>query len=270
MSKTRKFNVLIVEDDFEYILPLQDAINASGSFEIRETTNSSIAAFEYVKTYAPDVVILDLQLEEGDGFEFLMQIEKERDKLRRVPYIVVVTSFFSKQIMNKVRPLVGFIYKKNDHYTPDRIANHLEMMASEFGDRSVSHVKKIEDLLISSHITVDAKTQIRQKISRELSHFYMTPSHKGIEYLLEAVYLAVLTPMGQKLTMTGLYEKIADDLDADPKAIQEAIRRTVNDAFEKTHKDIVRKAWGTLPKARPTVKQFIVHVAMKIKKESVY
>jgi len=211
-----------------------------------------------------------MRREEGDGFEFLAQIEKERSKLRRVPYIVVVTSFFSKQIMNKVRPLVGFIYKKNEHYTPDRIANHLEMMASEFGDGSVNYVRKIEDLLLSSHMTADAKTQIRQKIYRELNRFYMTPSYKGIEYLAEAIYLAVLTPTGQKLTMAGLYEKIAEGLEVEPKAIHEAIRRTVGDAFEKTHKDIIRKAWATLPKEKSTVKQFVVHVAMKIKKKSAY
>jgi len=80
-------NVLVVEDDLA-LRRLVTAAVASCGLQVRGAENG-IEALALVREQIPDLIVLDLQLPEMDGREFLSQVRSTR-RCRDIP--VVVTS----------------------------------------------------------------------------------------------------------------------------------------------------------------------------------
>jgi two-component system cell cycle response regulator DivK len=82
MAKT----VLIVEDD-ELNLRLFDAMLASEGYRT-VTASSGAAALEAVKTRRPDLILMDIELDDASGFDIAASL-KRQDRMETVPVVAV-------------------------------------------------------------------------------------------------------------------------------------------------------------------------------------
>ena len=69
--------ILIVEDNIQFLYALQEALKEFKADIV--SVGDGIVALEFVKTYKPDIVILDLNIPSLNGIELL---EKNRTKQR--------------------------------------------------------------------------------------------------------------------------------------------------------------------------------------------
>lgn len=77
--------VLVVEDD-TFLLKAYKAKLTKAGFELQVATNGE-EALNVLKTFLPDVILLDLVMPKLDGFETLERIKKD-EKLKSIPVIV--------------------------------------------------------------------------------------------------------------------------------------------------------------------------------------
>ena len=83
--------ILIVEDDLNECEIYKNIVKNRENVKIVSITNSSSKAVEEFEIHNPDAVILDLELNdgEGSGFDF---IEKIKELNNKMPKIVVTTN----------------------------------------------------------------------------------------------------------------------------------------------------------------------------------
>ncbi len=80
---TRAPRVLVVEDDEDIAQALQRSLRMEG-YEVRSAADGN-AALEHGRTFAPDLVILDLGLPELDGIEVAKRLRSDDD----VPILIL-------------------------------------------------------------------------------------------------------------------------------------------------------------------------------------
>ena len=82
----KKKKLLVVEDDFFLIKIFQAKLTHEG-FEVQVASDGELA-LEILKTFIPDMILLDLVMPKKDGFEMLKDLNANK-KLKDIPFIVL-------------------------------------------------------------------------------------------------------------------------------------------------------------------------------------
>lgn len=85
--------VLIVEDEPEFLLRFSEAVSATASFALLGAVSSGTAALAMLDAYEPDVVLLDLGLPDMDGVQVIRHVAQMRPQCE----VLVVTMFEDDQ-----------------------------------------------------------------------------------------------------------------------------------------------------------------------------
>jgi CheY-like chemotaxis protein len=107
MDKKKKFCILVVDDSNINRAVLVDFLHTK-DFDIKEAVDGK-QALEYIQTYHPDVVLLDLIMPVMDGFETM---EHLRQMGISVP-IIVITAYIKENTSVRCKELgaAGFLNK---------------------------------------------------------------------------------------------------------------------------------------------------------------
>jgi len=113
-----KLKILLVEDDRIEILKFKRSIsNIVDDYDLSLSNNGKEAFFEIDKEI-PDLIILDLNMPDINGIEFLT-ILKNDDELKHIPVIILTTSNNDRDISKCYRlGIAGYVLKplKYDDY----------------------------------------------------------------------------------------------------------------------------------------------------------
>ncbi len=85
-------SVLIVDDQAAHRAMIRDAIAATGDYNVIEAANGK-DAMETIETLVPDIVILDLEMPEMDGWELLATLRARQDTAR-LPIMIASSHLF--------------------------------------------------------------------------------------------------------------------------------------------------------------------------------
>jgi response regulator NasT len=92
---TGRLKALIVEDETLVGMGLQDTLTKMGH-EVVAQAASQAEALEQFKRHQPDIVLLDIQLDGGDGIELARQISQ----VRRVP-MLILSAFSDAELVRR-------------------------------------------------------------------------------------------------------------------------------------------------------------------------
>lgn len=93
----KKLNILLIEDDRIEVVKFKRAITEEfKDFQVTQANNGS-EALEMLQEPYPHVIILDLNMPDTDGIEFL-SILKNDEKRSHIPVIILTTSDNDKDI----------------------------------------------------------------------------------------------------------------------------------------------------------------------------
>jgi len=84
--------ILIVDDDKNFIETLRDSLKEKDIDAEIIVSTSAKATFDILSNMTPDVIILDIQLEDMHGFEFL-KIIKNTKRLVDIPVIFISAKY---------------------------------------------------------------------------------------------------------------------------------------------------------------------------------
>jgi len=268
-----KYQVLIVEDEPEYANPLTDILKASKLFDVLDVTASASEAWQIIQDKTPDAVIVDLELEEGDGFELLCKVRgKDAEYLQKIPYMLVLTKFDSDKVIARVQQLADFFRRKNEHYTPIGILTHLENLADGFGVKIKKKLASTEEILERKQKKLEAERNqvLRGRIYKELDKYYMHASSQARDYLAEVLLLALKQPRRQRLVLTKIYEQVSDDFERELSTITMSIDKLLKKAFSEGDEDELLRNFPPYAKMAPkppTNKEFITYLVEEIRFE---
>lgn len=91
--------ILLVDDSAPVRKHMKPLLSAIAHFEIIGEAETSCAALHSIKKLRPDVVILDVVLKEGSGFDVLTEVKKWRDS----PIVIMLTDYTAEPFRKKAK-----------------------------------------------------------------------------------------------------------------------------------------------------------------------
>ena len=180
--------ILILEDDVNECNKYKNLIESKTDFKLIGVTNSSKEAIRLVKNYKPDGIILDLELNsgEGSGLEFLESIKNL--KINKMPKIVVTTNIYSDSVYNFLhKNKVDFVFYKNQvNYSHESVLNTL-LLLNEYETPSIEKMVKNEN---DDDKELEHK-KIEDLINKELDLIGISSHLKGRKYLFDSIQFII-------------------------------------------------------------------------------
>lgn len=243
MSKTK----LILADEDKDLMEEMKKIFTDEKYEVVATTSNGSELINLINVHNPDLVIMDIVLQQSDGFKVLEQIN---GKVK----VVVQSSLSIDGFINKAINMGAKYYciKPFDVKTlKERVEDILQPQTSQTG------------------VFFNAKNN--NQLEEKITNIFITvgiPAHiKGYQFLREAIKLAIANPEIINSITKKLYPTIAEKYDTSASKVERAIRHAIEVAWNRGKIENINNLFGIKvysSNEKPTNGEFIALVADKM------
>ena len=241
----QKFTIVLADEDKNVLNTLKDKFS-SGNFDVVATTSSGTELIELIKTKKPDVTIMDIVLENCDGFKVLESVNNIGTK------IVVQSSLSIDGFINKAISMGASYY-----------------CIKPFDAQTL--MERTNDILLNNSQTNNVVSKPNNHIEEKITNIFITvgiPAHiKGYQFLREAIKLAIANPEIINSITKKLYPTIALKYDTSASKVERAIRHAIEVAWNRGKIENINNLFGIKvysSKEKPTNGEFIALVADKM------
>ncbi len=252
-------SIYIVEDDKETCERFTSIIDSFKELTIIGISDNSTEAYNHILTDKPDVLILDLELNlgEGSGLDLLENISTPN--CTKKPYIVVTTNTSNQLVYNHLHTSgVGFIFSKHQKgYSEANVLRHINLIKLQILN---AHNQSSPLPVIDKD---DIKSIIMSDILNQLDDVGIKSSNLGYKYLSDAIYY-VITQGYDK----NIYNHLSTLHNKSVSSIEHAIRNAIDSAWSNKNNS---KALKNFPvnqyhgKDSPSPGPFICYYAERLK-----
>ena len=242
-----KLKLIIADEDKKTLDEMRENFT-DDNYEIVATTSSGTELIDLIKTQSPDIVIMDIVLQNCDGFKVMEEVKNIDVK------IVIQSSLSMDGFINKAISLGAKYYciKPFDKQTlKDRIQDIVSPKQSQLG--SIFNGKtnnQLEEKITNIFITVGIPAHI-----------------KGYQFLREAIKLAIANPEIINSITKKLYPTIAEKYATSASKVERAIRHAIEVAWNRGKIENINNLFGIKvysSNEKPTNGEFIALVADKM------
>lgn len=241
----QKFTIVLADEDKNVLNTLKDKFSSS-NFDVVATTSSGTELIELIKTKKPDVTIMDIVLENCDGFKVLESVNKVGTK------IVVQSSLSIDGFINKAISMGASYY-----------------CIKPFDAQTL--LERTNDILLNNSPTNAVVSKPNNHIEEKITNIFITvgiPAHiKGYQFLREAIKLAIANPEIINSITKKLYPTIALKYDTSASKVERAIRHAIEVAWNRGKIENINNLFGIKvysSNEKPTNGEFIALVADKM------
>ena len=254
-----KIEILLVEDDKDMRDAFAFCIEKNPHFHLAGQTGKQAEAIEIVKSDMIGVVILDLELEEGDGIHFM-----EEMKMLPIaqPLLIVITNNRSVATLEYMRSAgADFICQKNNEsYSPMTVLSIVERTYP-------FHCKKKNMNMEVITFQQNKETEYRKKrIEEELVNLGFKITSKGAIYLVDAIYYVAFETKSVNDTIKTIYEVVAQKQYTKSANVEKSIRDSIERVWNKTDEKILERYYPyeiSKDSGCPTNKEFVFNMAKR-------
>ena len=263
MSEIKPISLLIVEDDIDECNILKNYINTREDIKLIGIANSTNKALEYVKTHIPDAIILDLELNngEGSGLEILENIKNMQLDIK--PIIVITTNISSKTVYTFAHKNGAdlIFHKLKDDYSPELVINNILLL-----NKTRNTSKFINSQNFKTEETInDYRNKISNRINRELNLIGISSHLIGRKYIHDSIIYIIENNQEKEnvfLHLAKVYKKGNSTIGRSIQtAIEHAWRKSSIEDLQKYYTAAVNYNTGV-----PTPTELIYYYVDKIKK----
>ena len=231
-----KQKLLIADSSGDFRDALADALKST--YHVRTTGNGK-EALEIIKSYLPDVLVLDLMIPGFDGISLLQTITESNIR----PIVLATSFYFSAYVAESlVRLNVAYIMTK----------------PCDIG----AMVARISDMSQRTETPAFSQPDLRTLVSNDLLHLGIATKLRGYGYLREAI---LLIAEDASLSITKeLYPAVAARCHAHSDQVERSIRSAIHAAWKWRNDSVWQQFFvpddsGQVP--RPTNASFIRRLA---------
>ena len=254
----KKMKILLIEDDTSHCKEYMDLIVRQSGIHMLHTANGCTTGLELIRNNEFDIVLLDLELNnsDGDGIQFLRELRKV--KMKKRPYIIVITVITSDRTHSLARQCgADFVFTKSKpDYSPQLVIN-FAYNCFLGADNEVICINPAQ-----------SEEHIRVSVRRELESIGITYNMDGMAYLIDSIYIAVTHDTGDLNLRKDIYPVLARKYKKSDQSIEKAIRNAINKAWRETDlTELARHYTVELSyiTATPKPKEFICYYAEKFR-----
>lgn len=232
--------------------------------EVRMVSDG-ISAYEMIKTFHPDAVILDIALPKMDGLTILDKLRTENEAGDTT--FILVSSVSTDALVRRASKL-GASYFLMRPYPVESIykriikTKRMKNSGVELLFEEAEPVMTVRASLMESELENEVT-----RIIRELG----IPAHiKGYHYIRESIILAVNDINILNYITKLLYPTIAKKYKTTSSSVERAIRHAIEVAFSRGKVDMLEEYFGytvNAGKGKPTNSEFIALIADKLRLE---
>lgn len=253
--------ILIVEDDKNMCEAFEFAIQRNKKFHLAAQTGKQCEGLELLRTGKIGAVILDLELEEGDGLNFLndmkeLGIEK--------PVVIIITNNRSDTTHACLRANgADFICPKyNESYSPDEVLGIISLIYP-FRRKTVS-----SQMRVITYEQEKVKVYQRNKIEEELAYLGFKRNGRGVGYLIDAIQYIAFGIKDLDCEMKEVYSEVAKKNNTKYTNVEKTIRDNIEKNWNKTRPEILERYYPyevSKGSGAPTNMEFIKNMARKVR-----
>ena len=254
--------VMIVEDEAEVRESFRLAFAKYPGMTLVYETDSELQALDYLETHGVDVIILDIELKEGDGLSLLDEIEARG---LEKPFIVVVTNIGSQVTLSYTRAHgADYIYQKtNRAYSPIKVLSVIEKI---YPYQQVENNRKCMHALIT--FNQEKEDDITKKyIEEELEKMGFRRRHVGFDYAVEAIFLLIRDKEHRLHVSSEVYGIIAQKHHTTKGGVERGIRNAIEATFTEAEITGLHRHYPfdyDKEKGRPTNTEFLKNMAERL------
>ena len=206
------------------------------------------------------VVILDLELDEGDGIHFLDDI---KELAIEQPLVIVITNSRSEITIDCIHAKgVAFVCQKcNESYSPDMVLSIAEQMYP-FRKKQASPQMKV-----ISYQQEQQKMYQRKRIEEEIMYLGFKMNTRATGYLVDAIYYIVFERKDRDCEMKEVYSAVAKKNHTKSVNVEKSIRDNIERTWTKTPPKTLERYYPystSNGKGAPTNMEFIKNMARKL------
>lgn len=229
---------LIADPDMDFREQLKRRINSERDIEVVGTTENAWELLRMVQNENPDVLVVDLTIE--NGMQMLPYTQ-----MRAKPPEILATSNTGNELMTPLSSALGIrFFRKTDRQIGDLIACMRQI------------IRKL------------AQTSGQQNVEMRISEFLRQlgiPAHmKGYKYLRRAIKMIMEDPEMMRAVTKTIYPDVAKYFGTSASCVERAIRSAIETAWVRGNMEYLQKSFGNTIKpdtGRPTNSEFIATVA---------
>lgn len=259
----RFVEIMLVEDEPDVREDFRKALALYQVMSLVYETDSELQALDYMETHTVDVLILDIELREGDGLSLLGQIETRG---LEKPFIIVVTNTGSKVTLSYMRAHgADYIYQKaNRAYSPVKVLSVVE---------KIYPYQRIEDSRRCAH-AVTAFSQVkedeitRKYIEDELEKLGFRRRQVGFAYTVEAIFVLIRDKEHRLRASRDIYSLIAQQHHTTKNSVERGIRNAIESTFTEAQIEVLHYHYPfpyDEKKGRPTNTEFLKNMAERLR-----
>ena len=229
-----KISLLIVEDEPAEQAAFAECLQNERQIELVGITGSETEALALVDSHRPDVVVLDLELQEGDGLNLTPVLTDPSRSYS--PYVLVTTRTENRHTLDMLRDAgVGFIYDKNiDRYGPDQVLRGVKRMGGFLKGRRLG---RSEESAASQSAKELRQKRLLEELNCEMEDMGLRRRQKSCRCLVWAVYCQLES--GEPLSLTKeLYPMVAQQLHCKPENVERNIRSAIHKVWDVSNRNL--------------------------------
>ncbi|MFK7959000.1 MAG: LytR/AlgR family response regulator transcription factor [Phycisphaerales bacterium] len=127
---TEPIRTLLVDDEVHGRVAVREHLQADARFEVIAEAAGGALAIDRVRELQPDLMFLDIQMPEVDGFDVLSELGAD------APAVVMVTAFDQHAVRAFEHHALDYVLKPID---PERFAGTLERSVERVNERRAGH-----------------------------------------------------------------------------------------------------------------------------------
>lgn len=260
MGKEPVMKIVMIEDDLMEVQRFAEYFDTVEDMELVAAEDGAAAGLAAVEVNAPDAVILDLELKEGNGVQLLPKLKA----LPFNPYVLVTTWTTEPVTLRGVRANgSGHIQSKNmvgyAERGPEMVADFLREMRPFFLRTPVEQ-KAAADTILAP------EARRRKKVVEAMGRIGITPGTFSHNYLVDSILIAAKTEGCIVDLDNVIYPALMEQYHVTRISLEKAMRTRIESAWRHTDLETLQREFTQYvnpEKGKPELKEFIGYYANK-------
>lgn len=250
--------VLLIEDDPHEVEALRSTARDYKRIAITAVTASAIEARRLVLEHDFQALIVDLELPDGDGASFILELPSLLpDKL---PFVLVTTRTTSEYVLSAIRAEHTYIVQKfNMTYTPDYVLQLIELFSC---DKECPPKASYSPILPAHTPEKERQNIVKQQICKLMQSFGGSPSLDGYEMVLDTTIIFMEKKRGKPSLSKEVYPILQERYRKSPTNIEHSMRYFIETLWSERSEKMVREGVPCSKRTgRCTIRQFCSYLA---------
>ena len=262
-----KITVLIADDNKDFCDIISQYLSRQDDLEVVGVAHDGIETLNKVKSFQPDVLVLDIIMPHMDGLGVLEKLNQENTE--KIPKIIILSAVGQDKITQRAIALGADYYIVKPFDLDVFVKRIKELATNGFASPDFSLAASI---LSNSNLMNRNKGYNLEAEITNIIHEIGVPAHiKGYQYLREAIAMVINDIDLLSGITKELYPGIAQKFNTTPSRVERAIRHAIEVAWSRGRVDTINKLFGYTihdEKGKPTNGEFIAMVADKLRMQN--